>query len=75
MEAADVIENHLRPHRHTFTFCFFKQAMEWRSVLESAGGGSSLNFPAVPEVIIRNNTAINSARIFLYLRVNTYETA
>ena len=74
-EAADVIEKLLRPHGHAFIFCSFKQAMEWRSVLESAGGGSSLKVPAVPEVIIRNNTAINSARRFLYHRVNAYETA
>ena len=71
-EAADVIEKLLRPHGHAFIFCSFKQAMEWRSVLESAGGGSSLKVPAVPEVIIRNNTAINSAVRFLYHHVNAY---
>jgi hypothetical protein len=49
--------------------------MEWRSVLESAGGGSSLKLPAAPEVIIRNNAAINSAERFLFHRVNAYETA
>jgi hypothetical protein len=49
--------------------------MEWRSVLESAGGGSSLKLAAVPEVIIRENTAIHSAGRFLYHRVNGYETA
>jgi DNA modification methylase len=74
-EAADVIEKLLRPHGHAFIFCSFKQAMEWRSALESAGGGSSLKLPAVPEVIIRNNTAIHSAGRFLYHRVNAYETA
>jgi DNA modification methylase len=47
-EAADVIEKLLRPHGHAFIFCSFQQAMEWRSVLESAGGGSSLKVPAVP---------------------------
>jgi hypothetical protein len=40
-ESADIIENLLRPHRHAFIFCSFKQEMEWRSVLESAGGRSS----------------------------------
>jgi hypothetical protein len=40
-EAADVIEKLLRPHVHAFIFYSFKQAVEWRSVLESAGGGSS----------------------------------
>jgi DNA modification methylase len=74
-EAADVIEKLLRPHGHAFLFCSFKQAMEWRSVLESAGGGSSLKLPAVPEVIIRNNTSIYSAGRFLYHRFNAYATA
>jgi hypothetical protein len=74
-EAAYVIEKLLSPHGHAFIFCSFKQAMEWRSVLESAGGGSSLKLPAVPEVIIRNNTAIHSAGRFLYHRINACETA
>jgi hypothetical protein len=74
-EAADVIENLLRRHGHAFIFCSFKQAMERRSVLESAGGGSSLKLPAVPEMIIRENTAIHSEGRFLYHRVNAYETA
>jgi hypothetical protein len=74
-EAADVIEKLLRPHGHAFIFCSFQQAMEWRSVLESAGGESSLKLPAVPEVIIGNSTAINSAGRYRYHRVNTYDTA
>jgi hypothetical protein len=74
-EAVDVFENLLRPHGHAFIFYSFKQATEWRSVLESAGGWSSLKLPEVPEMIIRNNTAIHSAGIFLYHRVNAYETA
>jgi predicted RNA methylase len=74
-EAADVIEKLLRPHGHAFIFCSFQQAMEWRSVLESAGGGSCLKVPAVPEVIIRDSTAIHSAGRFLYHRVNSYELA
>jgi hypothetical protein len=74
-EAADFIEKVLHLHGNAFIFCSFKQAMEWRSVLESAGGGSSLKLPAVPEVIIRNNTAIHSAERFLYHRVNAYNTA
>jgi hypothetical protein len=41
-EAADVIERLLRPHGHDFIFCSFKQAMEWRSVPDGAGGRSSL---------------------------------
>jgi hypothetical protein len=49
--------------------------MEWRSALESAGGEGSLKHPAVPEVIIKNNTAIHSAGRLLYHRVNAYETA
>jgi hypothetical protein len=74
-ESADVIEKLLRPHGHAFIFCSFQQAMEWRSVLESAVGGSSLKLPAVTEVIIRNHTAVHSAVRFLYHRFNAYETA
>ena len=32
-------------------------------------------FPAVPEVIIRNNSSIHSAGRFLYHRVKAYDTA
>jgi hypothetical protein len=49
--------------------------MEWRSALESAGGGSCLKIPAVSEVIIRDSTAIHSAGRFLYHRVNAYVLA
>jgi predicted RNA methylase len=74
-EAADVIKKLLRPHGHAFIFCSFKQVTEWRSVLESAGGGSSLKLPAVPGEIIRNNTSVHSAGRFLYRRVNAYKIA
>jgi hypothetical protein len=40
-KAADFIEKLLRPHGHAFIFCSFQQAMEWRPILEGAGGGAA----------------------------------
>jgi hypothetical protein len=73
-DAADVTLKLLHPHGHAFIFCAFQQAIEWRLVLASAGGGSFFNVPAVPDLIIRDSTAIHSAEIFLY-RANAYELA
>jgi hypothetical protein len=74
-DAADVTLKLLHPHGHAFIFCSFRQAIEWHLVLASAGGGSFLNVPAVPDLIIRDSTAIHSAERFLHHRANAYELA
>jgi hypothetical protein len=72
---ADLNEHLLRPYGHAFNFCSYQQSFEWRNALLPAGGGSCLNVPAVPEVIIRDPTAVNQGGRFRYHRLNVVEYA